>query len=1100
MSFLDNIFKKSAHELIGLNSELKSIYILNKFKKENKSVLIVTSNLHDSEKLYNSLINHTDKVWLFPMDDFITSVAIASSPELKTTRLETMNNIINSSPSIVITNLMGYLRYLPDKNLFKKSNIKLKKGQEYKINELVEKLFALGYKKEITVNMTGELASRGFVLDIFPINEENPVRIEFWGDEIDSIKTFNINTQLTTNKINEITIYPNTETILNEYTFNAKHEALKQEQGVTNIKGYLDNPEIIFDNYHNLLTNYELLIDEIDNYNKSINQNTKYMFKFDEIKVTNPIYFEQLDEISSNIKDKIVYKKVNIEPFPKEAKTINKRLDDYIKSSKTVIICLTTRYQVNKLLEYLENDKITYTNENEIFENKINIITKKLSQGFQTEQYCVITEAELYGKKSEINYKTKFKYGTRINDITKLNIGDYVVHGTHGIGRYTGLKTIIKNGLKKDYLTIIYKDDDKLYIPVEKIDLITKYSSKDGFQPKLNKLGSSDWQKTKAKARKHAEDIAEDLLKMYAIRESKIGYTFEKDGKEQLEFEKEFKYTETPDQLRVTEEIKKDMEMSKPMDRLLCGDVGYGKTEVAFRAIFKAIISGKQAAILCPTTILSDQHYKNALERFKSFPVEIAILNRFISPKKIKEIKEKLEKGTIDLLIGTHRILSDDIKFKDLGLLVIDEEQRFGVKHKEKIKQYKNNIDVLTLSATPIPRTLQMSMAGIRSLSLIETPPKDRYPIQTYVLPENKQIIKDAVIKELSRNGQTFILYNNVQNIESKKSELQKLIPDAKIAIAHGQMTKENLENVMMDFINKKYDVLLCTTIIETGIDIEAANTLIIIDADRFGLSQLYQIRGRIGRSNKIAYCYLMYDNKKILSEIATKRLKVIKDFTELGSGFAIAMRDLSIRGAGDLLGSQQAGYIDSIGIELFMQMVNEEVNKLQGKEIINNEPKDKMPLINVETSIDDNYVTDEDLKIEIHKKIGTINSIKSLQNVKTELEDRFGKLSENLIIYMHEELFEKYAEKLNINQIKQNKNSIEITLSKELTEQIDGEKLFYEASSLTRMFRFSMKLNKLTITLDTIKLEKHFIYYLLDLMKIIENSKKEGTNEKSTI
>ena len=385
-----------------------------------------------------------------------------------------------------------------------------------------------------------------------------------------------------------------------------------------------------------------------------------------------------------------------------------------------------------------------------------------------------------------------------------------------------------------------------------------------------------------------------------------------------------------------------------------------------------------------------------------------------------------------------------------------------------------------------------MSMAGIRSLSLIETPPKDRFPIQTYVLPENKHIIKDAILKELARNGQTFILYNNVQNIESKKSELQKLIPDAKIAIAHGQMTKESLENVMIDFINKKYDVLLCTTIIETGIDIEAANTLIIIDADHFGLSQLYQIRGRIGRSNKIAYCYLMYDNKKILSEIATKRLKVIKDFTELGSGFAIAMRDLSIRGAGDLLGSQQAGFIDSIGIELFMQMINEEVNKLQGKEIINNEPKDKMPLIDVETSIDDNYVKDEDLKIEIHKKINSISSYSSLNDVKNELEDRFGKLSEDLIIYMHEELFEKYAEKLNINQIKQTKNSIEITLDKELTNQIDGEKLFYEASSLTRMFRFSMKLNKLTITLDTIKLEKHFIYYLLDLMKIIENSKKE--------
>ena len=532
------------------------------------------------------------------------------------------------------------------------------------------------------------------------------------------------------------------------------------------------------------------------------------------------------------------------------------------------------------------------------------------------------------------------------------------------------------------------------------------------------------------------------------------------------------------------------MEAPKPMDRLLCGDVGFGKTEVAFRAIFKSIISGKQAAILCPTTILSEQHYKNAMERFKDFKIDIAILNRFVSPAKVKKILEKLEKGQIDLLIGTHRILSDDVKFNDLGLLVIDEEQRFGVKHKEKIKQYKNNIDVLTLSATPIPRTLQMSMAGIRSLSLIETPPKDRYPVQTYVLGENKQIIKDAIEKELSRDGQTFILYNNVQNIETKKAEIQKLVPSAKIAIAHGKMSKIELEDVMMKFVNKEYDVLLCTTIIETGIDIESANTLIIIDADHFGLSQLYQIRGRIGRSNKIAYCYLMYNNKKVLSEVATKRLKVIKDFTELGSGFAIAMRDLSIRGAGDLLGSQQAGFIDSIGIELFMQMVNEEIAKLQGKEIPK-EKDDKQPLVDVETTIDDKYVSDEELKIEIHKKINSIDSYKSLDEVKHELEDRFGKLSDSLIVYMHEELFEKLAEELNITNIRQTKNSIEISLPKELTNNIDGEKLFYEVSNITRMFRFSMKFQRLIITLDTVKLDKHFVYYLLDLLKAIKNAQK---------
>ena len=1097
MTFLDKIFDKvESKELIGLNNELKSIYIYQKFKKENNSIILVTSNLHEAGLIYNSLTHYTDKVWFFPMDDFITSVAIAISPEFKITRLETMNSIIKEEKAIVITNLMGYLRYLPSKQKFIQSQIKLKVGNTIDINKLVEKLFDLGYRKETTVNMTGEIATRGYVIDIFPINSDNPVRIEFWGDEIDSIRTFNVENQLTISKINEVDIFPNTETLLEKYKFDAKHNEMQYEKGVTNIKGYLNNPITIYNNYHALTVNYNLLLEEITNYNISIDlpANTKYMFELDEVKAKSPIIFEEFN--NQKTKDLKIYKKVDIEAFPKDKNQINERLNIYLKTGKNVIICLDNRYQVNKLIEYLENPNITYTNEKELFKGKINIIVKKINGGFTTDDYIVITEKELFNKKEESTYKTKFKYGTRIKDITKLEIGDYVVHGIHGIGRYDGLKTIIKNGLKKDYLTITYRDNDKLYIPVEKLDLITKYSSKDGVIPKLNKLGSHEWQKTKAKARKHAEDIAEDLLKMYAIRESKKGYAFAKDTEEQIEFEKEFEYEETLDQLRVTEEIKKDMESDKPMDRLLCGDVGYGKTEVAFRAIFKAIMSGKQAAILCPTTILSSQHFQNAIERFKTFPVDIALLNRFVSPKETKETLEKLEKGQIDLLIGTHRILSDDVKFKDLGLLVIDEEQRFGVKHKEKIRQYKNNVDVLTLSATPIPRTLQMSIAGIRSLSLIETPPVDRYPIQTYVLAENKQIIKDAIYKELARNGQVFVLYNRVENIESKKIELESLVPEAKIGIAHGQMNKTELENVMIDFTNKKYDVLLCTTIIETGIDIESANTLIIIDADRFGLSQLYQIRGRIGRSNKIAYCYLMYAPNKILTEVATKRLKVIKDFTELGSGFAIAMRDLSIRGAGDILGSEQAGFIDSIGIELFLQMLNEEINKLKGKKI-EEEIKDTPPLIDVATSINDNFVSDEDLKIEIHKKICSIDSYKSLNEIKQELEDRFGNLSEDLIIYMHEELFEKEAKELNIQNIRQTKNSVEITLEKELTDKIDGENLFFETSNLSRMFRFSIKMGKLVITLDTIKLDKHFVYYLLDFLKILKKSIKDDLNEK---
>ena len=1091
MSFLDKLFKISdEEEIIGLTSQLKSLYIYNRFKKENKSILLVTSNLHEAGKIYSALTHHTNKVWFFPMDDFLTSEAIAISPEFKATRLETLNNIIKEEKVIIITNLMGYLRYLPSKEIYKNNYLKLEKNKEYKIEDLVKKLYYLGYKKNSVVCVTGDIAIRGFVVDIFPINSENPVRIEFWGDNIDTIKTFDENTQRTKKEINQITIFPNTEFLIEENKEKIPYREINKYIKTTNIKGYLNNPTVIYDNLSNLNNNYELLKEEIINYNKSIEkeENTKYMYDLKEVFDKNNIIFENFD--TNQKTKKINYNSKEIEPFPNDKEGKNNQLEKYLNKQKKVIVCVHSRYQVNKLIELLENKKIVFTNENEIFSDKINVIIKKLTEGFENDNYIVITLKELYGKKEENNYKSKFKYGTKIKDITKLEIGDYIVHETHGIGRYLGLKTISKNGIKKDYIMIEYQDGDKLYIPVEKIDLISKYAGKDMIIPKLNKLGSKEWLKTKARAKKKAEDIAEELLELYAIRESKKGFSFDKDTQEQIEFEKEFEYEETADQIRVTEEIKKDMESSKPMDRLLCGDVGYGKTEVAFRAVFKCIISGKQAAILCPTTILSSQHTQNAITRFSEFPINIALLNRFISKNKTKEIIQKLKEGKIDLLIGTHRILSDDIVFKDLGLLVIDEEQRFGVKHKEKIKKYKNNVDVLTLSATPIPRTLQMSIAGIRSLSLIETPPARRYPIQTYVISENNQIIKDAVYKELARGGQTFILFNDITNMENKQKELQNILPDVKIEIAHGRMDKNKLENTMINFTQHKFDVLLCTTIIETGIDIPSVNTLIIIDADRFGLSQLYQIRGRIGRSNKIAYCYLMYNSKKILTEVATKRLKTIKEFTELGSGFAIAMKDLSIRGAGDVLGSTQSGYIDSVGMELFLEMLNESVKKLEGKEIEKKE-QNPVPLIDVNTSIDDNYVKEEEIKIEIHKKINNINSYKKLKEVKSELEDRFGKVSEELIIYMHEEWLEKLATKIGIKNIKQTKNFIQIELDENLTRNIDTEKLFYETSKLSRMFRFSAKKNKLIITLDTIKLDKHFIYYLIDLMKIVEKSIK---------
>ena len=1071
----------------GLNTEGKALLVNTLFKKY-KSITIVTNTLFEANKLYQSISNYNDNVLLFPMDDFLTSEAIAISPELKINRLETLNELCNSTHNIVITNLMGYLRFLPTLDNYKKKNIFIKKDEDISFDDLIKKLVDLGYTRETIVNKTGEFSVRGFVIDIFPISFTDPIRVEFWGDTVDKIKFFNTNTQRTTKEIKDITIYPNTEFLVEKEIdkFLLKQKDLPLYTDTTNISSFF-NSIVIFDDFQQLQTSYDSLLEEMMNYSISNNVpgNTVYMNDFYDIKNNKELYFNQYDDIIKN-KTALNFNFKNVEFIKNDKTTINSVLNTYNKKY-ILILCMSDRYKVNKLIDYLENPDIIFTDENNILNDKINIIIKKMNQGFIYDKYAIITENDIYGSKSEIKYKNKFRLGTKIRNLNKLDVGDYVVHEAHGIGKYCGLKTLTKNGFKKDYLMVSYKDDDKLYIPVEKIDFISKYSAKDGIVPKLNKLGGTEWQRTKLKARKRIQDMAGELLKLYAIRETTKGFAFLKDTKEQYEFEEEFPYTETEDQLKAIEEIKKDMEKDRPMDRLLCGDVGYGKTEVAFRAIFKAIMSGKQVALLCPTTILSNQHFNNAIERFKTFPINIEMLNRFVPTKRVNIILENLKEGKVDLLIGTHRILSNDVIFKDLGLLVIDEEQRFGVTHKEKIKKYKDNVDVLTLSATPIPRTLQMSMSGLRNLSLIETPPVDRFPVQTYVLSENNQIIKDAIYKELSRDGQCFLLFNHVQDLESKKIELQKLVPDAKIICAHGKMTKTQLEDIMNDFINKVYDVLLCTTIIETGIDIPNANTLIVYDADKFGLSQLYQLRGRVGRTNKIAYCYLMYNKSKILSEIAVKRLNSIKEFTELGSGFAIAMRDLSIRGAGDILGSEQAGFIDTIGIEMFMQMLDNEIKRLKGIEV--EERQDYTPLINVETAIEDNYIPDNDIKIEIHKKINQIDSYNKLNEVKDELIDRFGKLDESILAYMYEELFEKKANELKINKIIQTKNFIEVYIPKEITDVIDGSRLFVEISKISRMFRFSMRNKQLIIILDTVKLDKHFIFYLNDLLDIIKKN-----------
>ena len=1097
MKFLDKILEVKEINNVsinGLTGQLISFCVSKINKNTKRNILIVTNSIYEANRYYSSISKLNNNCYLFPMDDFLTSEALASSPELKSIRINTLNEISKSDNNIVITNLTGYLRYLPSKKLWNDSVITIKKNQDISKEDLLKKLVSIGYELDTIVNKTGELASRGYIIDVFPINSDNAIRIEFWGDTVDSIREFNVDTQISTKELKEISINPYSE-FINEKDIdieNSQKYLSYAVDKVSNILEYLDNPIVIYKDYNQLTTSYLNLRKEITEYDndKKSELKTNYMHDFYDLEQNKDnIYLLTIDNILKKVK---VNKQYNfssnlLDKFNSNFNYLNEYLEKCLYSKKKVIIALSDNQKIKNIQKFITIPSIL-TNINNIYDDQINIINYDIDEGFEIDKYIVLCENELYkSRNKEINYKSKFKYGTKITDINNLNVGDYVVHMNHGIGMYTGLKTLNKNGNMKDYLEVVYRDNDKLYIPVEKIDLISKYSSNEGFVPKINKLGSTDWEKTKIRIRNKVKDIAEDLLKIQAQRKMQKGFAFKKDEKEEHEFDIEFKYEPTVDQFIAIDKIKNSMEKDSPMDMLLCGDVGYGKTEVAFRAMFKAVNSGKQVAYLCPTTILSSQQYKSALERFSNFGITIALLNRFTTAKEFKDIKEKLLNGKIDIIIGTHRLLNKTIKFKDLGLLIIDEEQRFGVTHKERIKEYKATIDVLTLSATPIPRTLQMSLVGIRELALIETPPVDRYPVQTYVIEESSQIIREAIYKEMSRRGQVFILFNRVENIEEKRLEIQKIVPEAKIRVAHGRMTKEEIEDTMISFVNNEFDVLLCTTIIETGIDIPNVNTLIIYDADRFGLSQLYQIRGRVGRSNKIAYAYLMYQKNKQLNENAVKRLNAIKEFTKLGSGFQIAMRDLSIRGAGDILGQEQSGFIDSVGYELYIKILNEEVSKLKGIKLKEEVKEEEKNLIDVEDHIKDEFTSDESLKIWLHKRISSIDSTDKLTEVRKEIEDRFGKIDEELEIYMNTKLFENRARNIGLTNINQTNLYVEINLNKEFLSKINTDELFMNISLITTNFKFELKGDMLHIKLFFHSLDKHFIYYLNKFIEEIE-------------
>ena len=1046
MQFLDEYFLYDiGSEVSGLTSELNIFYLQKLLEKQGRNIIVLTSSLYEANKIYNDLSNIMDNTCFFPMDDFLSSMIIAASPELKYKRLETLDKLKSDDKNIVVTNLMGYLKFLP--KVGTQNIVEINVGDTIRRDEIVAYFSELGYKTDSLVTASGEMAVRGFIVDIYPIEERHPIRIEFDGNVIESIRYFDENNQLSFGNLNNIKVKAIEEVATDE---------------VSSLLDSATNPIVVYIDWEQNVAPYKKLCEDILEYKEKNVINDKLMYELEDIRDFDKIYVNLINSGKNDLHAKsIINYNSNFE----------KLVEDYYgwkKQGKEVYFYLSNDNEIKMIKEYIPD---------------ASIVKQMINHGFILDKYVVISEFDIENTNHQANnYKNNFHIGKKVKDYNQLEKEDYVVHIAHGIGKYQGITTLTVRGAEKDFLTIEYLGGDKIYVPVEKISTIYKYTGKDGVVPKLNSLSSNAWEKTKKYVQSKIKDISEELIRLYKERLAlkKIPY---KDYPEEKIFASSFKYTLTKDQQKSIIDIDSDLKSDIPMDRLLCGDVGFGKTEVAMRAMFKTIVNNHQVMYLCPTTILSKQQYNVAIDRFKDWPVSIRLLNRYTSTKETHQIIDDFKNGKIDILFGTHRILSEDVKPKDLGLLVVDEEQRFGVTHKEKIKQLKKDVNVLTLSATPIPRTLKMALSGLRNLSIIDTPPVNRYPVQTYVVAEDDLLIKDAIYKELARGGQTFILYNRVETILDYVNHIHTLVPDARITYAHGKMDKYEMDRVMEDFIQNKYDILVCTTIIESGIDIPNVNTLIIHDADNFGLSQLYQIRGRVGRSDRIAYAYLMYEKSKLLNEIAIKRLNTIKEFTELGSGYKIAMRDLSIRGAGDIFGASQAGFVDSVGINLYMKMIEDELKREQGMEVEEEDTSNKS-LLNVTTHISDNYVSDEDIKIEIHQKINEIDSYDKLLEIKNELEDRFGQVTDDMLVYMYEEWFEKIAQKYNIKEVVQTDRLVEVTLPEEVSNNIKGDKLLMEAMSLTKYFNISYKNNKIKITLYIKQLEKHFIFYLVTLLE----------------
>ncbi|MGG4490369.1 transcription-repair coupling factor [Metabacillus idriensis] len=1140
----------------GLSGSARSVFTSSLYQHSDKPILMITHNLFQAQKIYEDLVNLVgDQVLLYPVNELIASELAVASPELKAQRMEVLNQLSQNKKRIIVAPVAALRRFLPPKKAWLENQFYLKLGQDLDLEQTMASLITMGYERAGMVSAPGEFSLRGGIMDIYPLTEEYPIRIELFDTEIDSIRSFNSEDQRSIAKLKEVHIGPAEELIVDQSRINKCIQKLenglayslkrlkdeKQKEILAENIGYeleqlrngrfnqemfkylsyfYEKPASLLDYFHEQTI---VVMDEVSRIQEMYENLEKeeadwYTSLLEHGKIVNDVQMShKYADVLTKTKHPLVYLSLflrhvphtspqnilnvsckQMQNFHGQMHVLKSEIDRWKKAKFSVVFLGATEERVKKLEGVLADYDITaaFLKKNEAPKlGNLYLMEGDLQTGFELpmQKLAVITEEELFKKRVKKQPKSqKISNAERIKSYSELQVGDHVVHVNHGIGKYLGIETLVINGVHKDYLHIRYHGSDKLYVPVEQIDLIQKYVGSEGKEPKIYKLGGSDWKRVKKKVESSVQDIADDLIKLYAEREASVGYGFSPDGEMQREFESVFPYQETEDQLRSIHEIKLDMERERPMDRLLCGDVGYGKTEVAIRAAFKAVADGKQVALLVPTTILAQQHFETVRERFQDYPINIGLLSRFKSRKEMNETVKGLKNGTVDMVIGTHRLLSKDVTYKELGLLIIDEEQRFGVTHKEKIKQMKANIDVLTLTATPIPRTLHMSMLGVRDLSVIETPPENRFPVQTYVVEYNGGFVREAIERELARGGQVYFLYNRVDDIDRKADEISMLVPDARVTYAHGKMSENELESTMLNFLDGQFDVLVSTTIIETGVDIPNVNTLIVHDADKMGLSQLYQLRGRVGRSSRIAYAYFTYRKDKVLTEVAEKRLQAIKEFTELGSGFKIAMRDLSIRGAGNLLGAQQHGFIDSVGFDLYSQMLKEAIEERR-----EDGPKEKPFQVEIDLEVDaylpEEYISDGRQKIDIYKRFRAVASLADLEELQEEIVDRFGDYPAEVGYLLQIAKLKVFAVQEKVDMIKQVKDAVALYVSEDASRLIDGQKLFELSNKYGRAVGLGMdgKRLKITIQLKGINTDK-WLKIASELLNGLGSVKKE--------